>query len=229
MSIPSIVIPYINILILIFVAVSIFLGYRKGLLYQIFTLLAVLTAILVSWFFAPVVAKTIDIYPRIWTPFVNTAYGTIFYDKLNTLAWYAILFIVIVCLFLLLKPFAKALMELPILHTVNHLLGAVFSLLPTAVMLVFMAYFLSTPLITNGKDVIEQTAFKPIRNASVNVISLLEEPYAVNEAIQKLTNDPMSLTDQDIERLMKWLISENDNNTEPNIQDFLNEHSATGE
>ena len=46
MIIPLTMIPYVNIFIIVFVAIMLFLGYQRGFLYQVFSLLGVLSAIL---------------------------------------------------------------------------------------------------------------------------------------------------------------------------------------
>ena len=45
MIIPLTMIPYVNIFIIVFVAIMLFLGYQRGFLYQVFSLLGVLSAI----------------------------------------------------------------------------------------------------------------------------------------------------------------------------------------
>ena len=224
MNIPLTLVPYVNMLILLFVVLSMFLGYQRGLLYQVFSLLGVLTAILVSWFFAPVVAAEIHVYPVEWCPFDYTNFADVFYDKMNTLVWYIILFVGVSVLFMLLKPLAKVVQKIPVLGKVNQILGMLFGIVPSLVLILFVTYFLSTPVVKNGKDVINQTWLGPIRNTATNVVTLLEEPYTMNEAIQKLISDPMSLTEEDTKLVFEWLVTEHGDVEE--IQDFVNEHSV---
>lgn len=224
MNVPLTLIPYVNMIIVVFLLVSMYLGYRRGFLYQVFTLLGLLTAILISWFFAPVVSEMCPIYPVEWSPFAYTDFADVFYSKMNTLVWYIILFAVVMVVFLLLKPFAKSVQKIPLIGTINQVFGMLFGLLPGLVTILFVTYFLSTPIVKNGKDVIEQTWLGPIRNATTNIVSVLQEPYEVNEAIQKLTADPISLTAEDTQMLLEWLISEQDS-TE-GIYEFLNDHSV---
>ena len=224
MTIPQAVVPYINILIIAFLLISLLIGYKKGFFYQTFSLLSVLTSILVSWFFAPVLAESIWIFPEAWTPFAGTPFADVFYGKMNTLAWYLLLFIAVSLLTILLKPFADSLMELPILDTVNHILGALFSFVPAVVVWVLFSYFLSSPLVANGKEVLEKTWFGPVKTVAGNVIHILDEPYAVNSAIQKLTSDPTALTEEDIGYLKQWLLSENPETSEEAIQKFIEDY-----
>lgn len=224
MNISITVIPYVNFMILIFVVLSMYIGYKRGFLYQVFSLLAILTSIFVSWFFAPVASQMFSIFPKSWTPFAYTEFADVFYHKLNTLSWYVILFFAIAIIFLMLKPAAKSVQNLPIIGFVNRVLGMIFGLIPSLVLLVFITYFLSTPLVKNGKDIIEQTWLLPIRNVTTNVIALMDEPYQLNEAIQKLTSDPISLDQEDLQILVEWLTDEHQDTQE--IYDFINEHSV---
>lgn len=223
MIIPLTMIPYVNIFIVVFVAIMLFLGYQRGFLYQVFSLLGVLSAILISWFFAPVVASQVHIYPEEWCPFAYTDFADIFYDKMNTLIWYIILFAIVSIIFALLKPLAKAVQKIPLIGSVNKVLGMIFGLIPSLVVILFLTYFMSTPVVKNGKDVIDQTWLGPIRNASTNVVYILQKPYEVNEALQKLIADPISLTEEETKLVLEWLISEHDNTDE--VYEFVNEHS----
>ena len=224
MNIPLTLVPYINVLILVFIVLSMVLGYQRGILYQIFSLLGILTAILISWFFAPVVAAQAPVFPEEWCPFGYTEFADIFYDKMNTLVWYIILFAVVTVFFMLLKPLAKVVQKIPVLGKVNQILGMLFGVIPSLVLILFATYFLSTPVVKNGKDIIDQTWLGPIRNTTTNVVTILKEPYEMNEAIQKLISDPMSLTEEDTKLVFEWLISEHENTEE--ITEFVNEHSV---
>ena len=229
MQIPIFIIPYINILIIVFLLFFIIMGFQKGLLYQMFSLLATATALFLSWFFAPVMAATFEVYPALWCPFSNTPVAEIFYTKMNTLSWHAILFVVCSLVFMLLKPLAKAITYVPIVNSVNRVLGTIVGVIPGILILVLTTYFLATPLVSNGKDIIEKTMFKQISIISTNIVGLLDEPFKVEKAIQKLTNDPLSLTSEDVQLLWKWMITEKvDQET---ADQFLSEHSGnnTGE
>lgn len=52
---------------------------------------------------------------------------------------------------------------------------------------------------------------------------ILQKPYEVNEALQKLIADPISLTEEDTKLVLEWLITEHDNTDE--VYEFVNEHS----
>ena len=127
-------------------------------------------------------------------------------------------------LFILAKIFESVTKNSPAVSGINRVLGMLFGIIPAVVLLLFTTYFLSTPVVKNGKDIINQTWLAPIRNTATNVVYILEEPYNVNEAIQKLISDPMSLTEEDTKLVFEWLISEHQDADE--IQDFVNEHSV---
>lgn len=224
MSYPTDLIPYTNYIILALVALQVFMGYRKGLVYQVFNLLGVLAAILVSWYFSPVLAAKYKVYPEAFAPFTGTDLGSIFYTRINTLCWYALLFVIVMLLLLLLKPLMKSLTNLPILKIVNHLTGAVFSLIPALVVWVLVAYFFGTPLIVNGQKVLDSTVLGPIHNATQNVITLTKQPYMTESAIQKLISNSNSLTQEDVQTLWDWLLKED---ADPEVvNQFLTEHTT---
>ena len=224
MKIPSAIISYTNYLIIGFIILFIINGFRKGFVSQIFSLLATAVAILLSWFFAPVLASLIEVYPAVWSPFANTDLADIFFVKMNELSWYAILFITVLLLLMMLKPIVKSLAELPVLNIANRMLGVVVGLIPAIMILALTSYFLSTPLVKNGKDVVEATMFKQISNVTVNVVDLFGKPFERGVAIQKLTSDPLSLSAEEVTMIWEWLISENVD--EETIEQFLSERSG---
>lgn len=215
-------IPYINYLVAIFVVVEMIMGYKKGFLYQVFSVLGVLAAILISWFFAPALAEKYEIYPAAWTPFEGTSVGDTFYQELNSLAWYVILFFGVLLLFQLIKPFAKALSKLPILGAINKILGTVVSLIPSFLVLAMVAFFISTPLVVNGADVLDQTCLGTVHTVSVNVFTLLKQPYMTMSALQKLMNGEM-LSQEEVNEVWQWMMKENADPEE--VRQLLIEHS----
>ena len=224
MNYPTDLIPYTNYIIFALLAIQVFMGYRKGLVYQVFNLIGVLAAILISWYFSPVLAGKYKIYPENFAPFAGTDLGSIFYEKINSLCWYAVLFVIVVLLLMLIKPLMKVLTNLPILKTVNHITGAIFSLVPALVVWVLVAYFFGTPLITNGQKVLDGTVLGPIYNATQNVITLTKQPYMTESAIQKLISNSNSLTQEDVETLWDWLLKED---ADPEVvNQFLTEHTT---
>jgi uncharacterized membrane protein required for colicin V production len=208
MTVPAAVIPFINYIVIALIVIAMILGYRKGIIYQLLGLLSTLASILLSWYFAPELAAKYRIFPESLTPFTGTAFAEIFYDKLNDLLWYAVLFIGFLLIFQLLKPVAKAMVDLPVIGFFNRALGSLIAVIPACLVLIMVAYFFSTPLVINGKDVLNGSVLGPIHNASANVLTVLKGPYLKEGALQKLLHND-ALTTEDVEALWKWLISEN--------------------
>ncbi len=223
MVIPSGIIPFINYIIIAFLIFHIVVGFKKGFLVQVFHLLGVLVAILVSWYFSPILAEKYEVFPKDYVPFSGTSFADMFYGKMNSLLWYAILFIGALIIFALLKPFMKALMEMPVLHSLNQILGAVFSLLPAGLVLVMAAYFMATPLVLNGNEVLQSTALGPIHTFTQNTFTLVKEPELTEEAIQKIISG-QKLNQDELKRLWNWMLQEDADPEE--IRNFLNEYSG---
>ncbi|MBQ1386647.1 MAG: CvpA family protein [Erysipelotrichales bacterium] len=223
MVIPSGIIPFVNFIVIGFVVISVVIGYKKGFVVQIFHLLGIVAAILVSWYFSPILAEKYEIFPQNLVPFAGTGFENMFYGRLNALLWHAALFFGALLLIFLIKPLMKALTELPVVRTVNRLFGALFALIPAALVLVMTAYFFSTPLVLNGQEVLDNSVLGPVHIVSENTLTLLKEPLMTQESIRKIINGD-SLTQDDLRLLWNWMKTEN---ADPEkIREFLTQFSG---
>ena len=104
MVIPSGIIPFVNFIVIGFIVISVVIGYKKGFVVQIFHLLGIVAAILVSWYFSPILAEKYEIFPQNLVPFAGTGFENMFYGRLNALLWHAALFFGALLLIFLIKP-----------------------------------------------------------------------------------------------------------------------------
>ena len=222
MEIPLSVVPFINIGIVVWIALALFTGYKKGFLWEILKTLGYLAAAVLSWIVSPGLAETINIFPKAWAPFAGTSVGELVYTRINYVVWFIIVFLVIVILLALLKPLFGAVTELPVLKNLNGILGALFSLLTTFILMLVVVYILNTALIKNGKDVIDQSFLKYIQMAGTGLLAFVRDSFSENVAIQKLLSDPLSLTDEDMGTIISWF--KNAKLTREQVVDFLQKY-----
>ena len=222
MEIPVSVVPFINIALIAWAVIAAIMGYKKGFLWEILKTLGYLAAAILSWIVSPGLAEVINIFPKKWAPFAGTSVGDLIYTRINYVVWFIIVFLVIVILLALLKPLFGAVTELPVLKNLNGVLGAIFALLSSFVLMLVVVYVLNTALIKNGKDIIEASFLKYIQIAGTSVLSLLKNSFSENVAIQKLLSDPLSLTDEDMGTIIDWF--KNAKLTKEQIIDFLQKY-----
>ncbi len=219
MTIPESVIPFINIALIIFLILALFTGYRTGLVWQLLKLLGFLAVILLAWMLCSPLAELIKIFPAAWSPFTNTILQDVMYAKLNQISWFIILLVVGWLLLLIIKPLSKVITELPLIKSVNHILGAVFALIPYAICVIILCYVIQTPLFTNGQKVVDSTLFHYADTAVSYGKNIIGNAFAENEAVQKLLYDQNNLTQDDLKAIVSWLTSNNLNSMQ--IREFL--------
>ena len=222
MEIPQSVIPFINIGLVVWILLSIFLGYKRGFLWEAVRTLGYLFAAILAWIISPGLSDTINIFPRSLAPFKDTNVGELVYSRINHIAWFIILFLVVIILFAFLKPLLKAMRDVPFLKDVNSFLGAVFSLTTTFIGILVIIYVMNSALIKNGKDIIDNTWLRYVKSGSDKVLSLVSDSFSENVAIQKLLSDPLSLTDEDMKEIVQWFKDSQLSSDE--IVDFLEKY-----
>ena len=197
--------PLVNIVMIIWLLVSLFVGYKQGLIWGILRILGVVASIFFSWILADGIASMINLYPRALAPFTNTNVGDIVYRRLNYYLWFLIIFIVCMIILAIIKPVFKAITEIPVVKEVNGILGALLGGLETIILFGVLTMVLNGALVKNGKDVIEHTALKYVQGASEALSTVLNNSMSENVAIQKMISDPLSLTEEDIKSIIEWL------------------------
>jgi len=209
MSIPTNYTLYINIALVIFFIAALVIGYVKGFLLQLIQALTVIVAVGMGWLFAPVLANAFHIWPANLTPFSETVLKDFFYEKINIVASFLIIFFIVLSLMLLLRPLVKAVGKIPVIKQVNKVLGMVFSALIYGVYILIIIFVLNTPLFLNGSVIVEQSWLNPIKNVMSDTFKFIEKPLLENEKLQNLIANPENMTSDDYSFLTEWLKAQN--------------------
>lgn len=151
---------FINIGVILFLVISIVLGYKRGFLWQVIKTIGILAVILLSWILAPGFSDLIKVFPKKFAPFQDTPLADIFYDKINVLVWFVIIVLVGVIIIAIIKPVFKVILEFPIIKQFDSLLGAFFALIPTFIVIILITFLLNTAIFTNGKDIVDNSILK---------------------------------------------------------------------
>ena len=195
----------INIIVGIVIIVSLITGYIKGFLWQVLRIFGLIGIILLSYILSPGLSELVQIFPRKFTPFANTGMSDLFYDKINTMVWFIILLLVGLLIMAILKPLFKAVTEIPVIKGLNKTLGALLSLIPAFIGLLVFTYILNSAVFTNGKDMVNKSMLR-YTNVVVDYASkLIKGAFKENVAIQKMINDPKSLTKDDLSEIVNWM------------------------
>ena len=187
MIIPESSFVYIDIAIVAMFICFIIVGYSKGFVYEVLSLLYTAISIVASWFLAPIFAS---MYPLVKLENLNTQAELLsrFINLdviLNTVIYFVLIFIIFKILYILLSLIFKGMNKLPVLGTINKILGAVIGILNATIVTIFLSLLLTMPIFKNGNEIKNNTIFKYINNYSDEAITLIVQNVDLNHIKQQ--------------------------------------------
>ncbi|CAM3511807.1 CvpA family protein [Erysipelothrix anatis] len=210
---------YLNGVIIIWFLIDLYRGYKRGMLLQIVDVVGTFVALFAAWLLSPAFSKVITFVKLDGNGLVtiNQFVG----NQVNRLIWFVILFVVIRILLLLVTPLASFISKMPLIKQVNSAIGGVFAVVMFGVKLMIAILLLSTPLIINGQDVVNNTWLKQVNEVGQPVLVFVDDFIIRNDAIQSIIME-QKLPDEQEQAMVKWLT---DNNfTDQEIKEFLNKY-----
>ena len=126
MSVPQEYFIYINVFIAALYLVLIFIGYRKGFLYELISLVYTGLSLAAAWFVSPVLAS---LFPIIDLSTIGngeyTMINTMFNlnSIVNTVVYFIIVFLVLKILYIFIALLVKSLNKIPVIGKFNQVLG----------------------------------------------------------------------------------------------------------
>lgn len=187
MIVPSSYFIFIDIAIVAMFICFIIVGYSKGFVYEVLSLLYTAISIVASWFLAPIFAS---MYPLVKLENLNTQAELLsrFINLdviLNTVIYFVLIFIIFKILYILLSLIFKGMNKLPVLGTINKILGAVIGILNATIVTIFLSLLLTMPIFKNGNEIKNNTIFKYINNYSDEAITLIVQNVDLNHIKQQ--------------------------------------------
>lgn len=175
MVIPENCFIFVSVFIVIIYAAMIYMGYKKGLLYELISFLYTAASVLIAWFMSPVLAS---LFPFFDISDIDEKYQMLnkLYDfnaLLNTIAYFVIIFLLLKLLYILISLLVKSLNKIPVIGSLNQLLGGIFGVLHATIIVLALSLLLSLPVIRNGKQVREKTLFRYVGSISNEAFSYL--------------------------------------------------------
>lgn len=164
---------YINIAVAIIYLVFIVIGYKKGFLYELISLIYTGISIAVAWFIAPVLGKLYPIFSlqklnseaELVSKFINID------AILNTFAYFTIVFLILKLFYIVLALVLKSLNKIPVIGSFNQILGAVAGIINATVITLALSLLLSLPAFKNGEEIKNGTVFKYVCKYSDSLVN----------------------------------------------------------
>lgn len=207
MTFPTSWIVWVTPVLIIWLVLSLWIGYKRGFLLQLYNLLALFAAVLFAWILSEPFAKVFMIFKPDVGAFNQTAIEELIQIRINSALWFVILFIAISLLIMLGRPLIKAIGKIPGLKTINSFFGAVFALIGFYITVLILILLLSTPLITNGQTVVEESGLSVVKQYSSVFFDYASDRFEENAAIQKMISGE-TLTGADSASIRDWLLSQ---------------------
>lgn len=154
---------WLNWIIVVLVLLALLQGYARGFVRQLIDLVIFIVSIVGAVFLAFRLGDLIPILSRSLEIFEHPIWGTFLHSMLNTVVWFVLLLIALtIGLEILLKPIVRTVRERNELRIIDRILGSVFSFLRTLLWFMIGMIFILSPLIVNGREILNRTLLKPL-------------------------------------------------------------------
>lgn len=221
MLFPTEYIYILNIVIVLILALFAYSGYRQGFLLKALGCLGFMVCGLLSWLLSSPFSKLLHLFPEDMTPMADTIAGPIFYDSINRIIVFVVLFVLLGIVVLFLKPLLKAVGKLPVIHEVNTILGTAVGAVQGVVVILIATFVFSTPMFANGTKVIEESFLAPVSGITDGLLFFAGDSLDELKSVQKIVTPSTMLTEDDMTHIKHWLMEYD--LPENQVDDFLKE------
>jgi len=171
-TLPSNLIGILNVSLIGLALVLALIGYLRGFISQTVDVVFIGVGLLIALFLAPILAKSVPLLPRSINfneiPFVGGSVEMV----LEKIIWTVIVTIIVWIASLFFKPFfIRKVLKYRKKVLIDRIGGAVFGIVPVALIGFVIALILNVPVFTNGKEVLNGTVLSPYRATSASVVS----------------------------------------------------------
>ena len=206
MTLPVSMLPTFNLFIFAFIIVMLIYGFFRGFLLQIFSIIMFIAVCFVSWMIAPVLAKALPLMGSSEQFNVLPIIGPIFQLTINTIFWFILIVFGLMVLSLFFKPVLKGIGKLPIIKTVNRILGLGLAAFKALIVLILMSMLLSSGFFTNGQRFVDETVLSQIKPVTEMAVTAVAKQFDSTGLVAKIMTGQEFTPDETIV-LDNWLTS----------------------
>jgi len=199
-TLPSNLIGMINVFLIGLALVLALIGYIRGFVSQTVDLLFIGIGLLVALFLAPIMAKSVPLLPKSINfnqiPFVGGSVEFV----LEKIIWTVIVTLLVWIIGLFIKPyFIKKVLKYRKKVLIDRIGGAVFGMVPVALIGFVIALILNVPVFTNGTEVLGSTVLSPYRMTSASVVAnYIDDNPTLNLYVKIQNGEALNETDLSI-------------------------------
>lgn len=195
----------LDIGVILVLALFAYSGYRQGFFLKVLGCFGFLVCALAAWLLSYPLSSILHLYPDHLIATNIPQITQIFYQTLNRIVVFVVLFIVLSLAVLFLKPILAAMGKLPLIQEMNKLLGTLLGALQGLVLIMIISFIFTTPLFANGLRVIDASCLKPINAITEGLLFFSHDQLAELKAIQKVVTPSTVVDDEDLRYIEQWL------------------------
>ncbi len=197
---------FINIAIILMFIFFFIIGYKRGFIRSIISLVFSIITLYLAWSFSSILAKHFPFWPVNLYALHNTPMEEAAKHLMNQFSWFIVLTIIIRFIFLFINYVLKSVKKIPVIKGIDSIGGGLFGLIETCFWIFFLCILLNTRVFANGNEIIESTYLKPINNFSSNIVSKISDEMHGVEGMKELLQGGSNLAEEQKENLENWLI-----------------------
>ena len=206
MLFPTEYILLLNIAVLLILVLFAYSGYQQGFFLKLLGCFGFLVCALVAWMLSYPLSTVLHLYPQDHLMAMRDPQITaIFYQTINRVVVFVLLFFLLSLTILFMKPILKAVGKLPLIQEMNKLLGTALGALQGLVFVMVVSFIFSTPLFANGLWVINESCLKPINAMTEGLLFFSRDQLGELKAIQKVVTPSTMPNEEDINYIAHWL------------------------
>ena len=195
---------FIDIFLIVLIALFVIVGCKKGFVYEIVSLICNIVSIFIAWFIAPVLAYE---YPFIKLEVLSETAELVskmmnLDIMLNICFYFLATYLLFKVILVVFSFILKSMNKLPIIGRFNKFFGGIVGLVNSFIVILALSMLLNLPIIKNGNEIKEQTLFKYVHETADKVMNVFID-NADLEAIKVKFKDLNIETARD--DLKQWL------------------------
>ena len=175
---------YIDIFIGVYLVIGLLFGAKRGFILGVIGIVSSLIGLFLAIAFAPTLATE---YTIIVSAANATAIEQMVYSYLNVGVWFVLIYMASKVVLGLLGTLLNTIFAMPILSSINKLLGAVLGVVSNVFTIIIIAAFLCTPIIKNGQEIVDNSLLQYFREASSFLGEYIVDVYENTDAFDNVT------------------------------------------
>ncbi|WP_373128715.1 CvpA family protein [Dielma fastidiosa] len=179
---------FFDLILMAVLGILIIDGYRKGFFYKILSCLSFFLVLFICWRITPAIADVFAVFPKELAPFAKTNLAAFFYGYANRALIFVLLTAAFMLLLLVLRPLSKLFQKMPVISTINAMLGMAFGLVQGMLVVLIVYFVLNTPLVSNSKEFISASLIRYAKPFNDEVVLLAGDVLNDYQMIEKGEN-----------------------------------------